>query len=81
MMNSKQQLERSALDCHRRGIGWNDFWRQHGAAVAQAEPFNRGGPPGGIRFFLGEAKPTRFPAIGGTLDTVFPFFGRFLGDQ
>jgi hypothetical protein len=34
-------LESAALRAHRRGIGWTDFWQEHGAAVCQAEPHNR----------------------------------------
>jgi hypothetical protein len=34
-------LERSALDFHRRGLGWSDFWAKHGEQVRQAEPWNR----------------------------------------
>ncbi len=41
-MNAIRTLERHALDAHRAGIGWAAFWDQHGAAVCQAEPYNRG---------------------------------------
>ena len=40
-MNAIRTLERHARACHARGIGWNDFWEQHGAEVCQAEPHNR----------------------------------------
>jgi hypothetical protein len=38
---SIKHLDRLALDAHRRGIGWNDFWQEHGAAVCAAEPHSR----------------------------------------
>ena len=40
-MNQIKHLERAALDAHRHGIGWTDFWQRHGVAVREAEPFNR----------------------------------------
>jgi len=35
-------LERAAIDTHRRGQSWGDFWQAHGGAVCAAEPFDRG---------------------------------------
>jgi hypothetical protein len=40
-MNAIRPLERAAVDCHRAGTGWTNFWAEHGAAVCQAEPHNR----------------------------------------
>ena len=36
-----QALERAAIDAHARGIGWSDFWEQHGVEVCAAEPQDR----------------------------------------
>jgi hypothetical protein len=41
-MNTTKQLERQALDAHRRGVGWTDFWQQHGEEVRAVEPYDRG---------------------------------------
>ena len=38
---TERQLERAALNCHRRGLSWGDFWQEHGPAVCRAEPRNR----------------------------------------
>jgi hypothetical protein len=35
-----EQLERLALSAHRRGQSWSEFWRDHAAAVRQAEPWD-----------------------------------------
>ena len=40
-MNTIKQLERSAIRAHARGVGWNDFWQEHGAKVCRAEPHDR----------------------------------------
>ena len=40
-MNGIKALERAALDFHRRGVGWTDFWQQHAEQVRECEPFNR----------------------------------------
>jgi hypothetical protein len=40
-MTEQRQLERSAIQAHACGIGWNEFWRQRGREVAQAEPYDR----------------------------------------
>ena len=55
---AERQLERRAIDCHRDGIGWNDFWGQHGTAVAQAAPYHHG------RFHRMVAKLLHFVASG-----------------
>jgi hypothetical protein len=41
-MSTKQvnQLEHAAIDAHRRGIGWSDFWTEHADAIRAAEPYN-----------------------------------------
>ena len=41
-MSAHEQLERTALTAHARGDTWATFWRQHGDAVAHAEPYHRG---------------------------------------
>jgi hypothetical protein len=41
MDKATQALEKAALDCHRDGIGWTDFWQQYGIQVREAEPYNR----------------------------------------
>jgi hypothetical protein len=33
-------LELLALDCHRVGSTWAEFWQEHGERVRQAEPYN-----------------------------------------
>ena len=35
-----KELESAAIDAHRRGIGWGEFWRRHGADARAAEPHN-----------------------------------------
>jgi hypothetical protein len=40
-MNGIKDLERSALDAHRNGQGWSEFWQQHADAIRKAEPWNR----------------------------------------
>lgn len=40
-MNAIKKLEQAALDAHKAGLGWKDFWQQHGKEVIKAEPFNR----------------------------------------
>jgi hypothetical protein len=37
-----RELEQSALAAFRDGIGWNEFWQQHGNEVRKAEPWSRG---------------------------------------
>ena len=37
-MNGIKDLERSALDAHRNGQGWSEFWQQHADAIRKAEP-------------------------------------------
>ena len=41
MTKAERALERAAVDCHRRGIGWTDFWQRHGIAVREVESYNR----------------------------------------
>jgi len=38
---AERQLEAAALDGHRRGLSWGDFWTDHGAEVCAAEPHDR----------------------------------------
>lgn len=38
---STKQLERSAIRAYARGVGWSEFWAEHGGAVCRAEPHNR----------------------------------------
>lgn len=38
---AERQLETAALDGHRRGLSWGDFWTDHGAEVCAAEPHDR----------------------------------------
>ncbi|MFZ1935193.1 MAG: hypothetical protein WCB27_01785 [Thermoguttaceae bacterium] len=33
-------LESAAIRAYRRGIGWADFWNQHGDVIRAAEPYN-----------------------------------------
>jgi hypothetical protein len=40
-MNKYTSLERLALDAHRDGWTWHQFWREHGEAMRKAEPVNR----------------------------------------
>ena len=40
-MNERTKLERLALDAHRDGWTWHQFWREHGEAMKKAEPVNR----------------------------------------
>jgi len=40
-MNATKHLERRALDAHRAGDTWAEFWHQHGGTVANAEPYHR----------------------------------------
>ena len=40
-MNAIQQLERGAVEAHRRGETWATFWQMHGDAVIAVEPWNR----------------------------------------
>jgi hypothetical protein len=40
-MNAIRTLERHAVRSHRRGIGWSQFWTEHGAEVCRAEPHDR----------------------------------------
>jgi hypothetical protein len=35
------QSESAAVAAHRAGLSWSQFWTEHGAAVAQAEPHSR----------------------------------------
>ena len=41
MSKQTRDLERTAVDAHRRGLAWSEFWDQHGAAVCAAEPWDR----------------------------------------
>ena len=38
---TRRDLERMALDAHRRGDNWAAFWPSVAVAVAQAEPWDR----------------------------------------
>jgi hypothetical protein len=38
---AERHLERAALDCHRRGDTWTDFWAEHGTTICNAEPHSR----------------------------------------
>jgi hypothetical protein len=40
-MTTTQHLERLALAAHAAGKTWAEFWQQHGADVAAAEPWDR----------------------------------------
>jgi len=42
MNKTIQTLERLALDAHRRGGSWTEFWQEHADATRQAEPYNAG---------------------------------------
>lgn len=42
MVNMTKQLERRAVEVHRRGEQWAVFWEQHGDDVRAVEPYNRG---------------------------------------
>lgn len=42
MVNMTKQLERRAVEAHRRGEQWAVFWEQHGDDVRAVEPWNRG---------------------------------------
>jgi hypothetical protein len=39
-MNAVRTLERAALACHARGVGWSDFWQAHSKQVRQVEPYD-----------------------------------------
>ena len=41
-MNATQQLERAAIDAHRAGIGWSQWWPTVAEQVRLVEPWNRG---------------------------------------
>jgi hypothetical protein len=41
MSKATQTLERAALDAHRRGLSWGEFWDEHGRDVCRAEPHDR----------------------------------------
>jgi len=41
-MNANRMLELLALDCHRVGSTWAEFWQEHGERVRQTEPYDRG---------------------------------------
>lgn len=40
-MNERTRLERIALDAHRRGLSWSEYWPTVALDVAQAEPHDR----------------------------------------
>jgi hypothetical protein len=40
-MTERTRLERAALDAHRRGDDWADFWKLHRDSISAAEPWNR----------------------------------------
>lgn len=40
-MNGIQTLERAASAAFDAGIGWNDFWDKHAAAIKAVYPYNR----------------------------------------
>lgn len=42
MVNMTKQLERRAVEAHRRGESWAIFWGRHGDDVRAVEPYNRG---------------------------------------
>ncbi|MGD0656117.1 MAG: hypothetical protein ABSA16_17405 [Thermoguttaceae bacterium] len=39
-MNQIKELEKLAIDFHRRGLGWTEYWAMHADAIRKAEPFN-----------------------------------------
>ncbi len=39
-MNATQTLERAAIDSHRQGKSWAQFWQQHADDIRIAEPHN-----------------------------------------
>jgi hypothetical protein len=41
MNQSMQALERLAIDAHKQGIGWEQFWTEHGAQARALEPWSR----------------------------------------
>jgi hypothetical protein len=40
-MKQIKQLERAALDAHRRGDTWASFWQEHATTICNAEPHSR----------------------------------------
>jgi hypothetical protein len=41
-MNAIKELELLAVDAHRRGIGWNQFYSEHAAAMKKDQPYDAG---------------------------------------
>jgi hypothetical protein len=41
MVNAIRTLERRAVDAHRAGDTWTQFWDRHGGEVCRAEPHHR----------------------------------------
>jgi hypothetical protein len=40
-MTTTQELERAAVDAHRRGLPWSQFWPTVAADVIRVEPYDR----------------------------------------
>ena len=41
MNQSIRDIERAALDFHRHGIGWSEYWARHADAIRKCEPWSR----------------------------------------
>ncbi len=41
MTTTFHDLERRAIDAHRHGIGWKEFWIAHGDEVRRLAPYDR----------------------------------------
>ena len=39
-MRQTTDLEQLALDGHRQGIGWHEFWKDHSKVICQAESYD-----------------------------------------